>query len=62
MRPILKDSPTDLTDACVLAAVLAVAILLAFLIAAQPGVCLKNCFGNQGRFVVMPRNCYLKIP
>lgn len=38
------------------------ALFLTFLIAFQSGMNLADCLNDRGQFVVMPRNCYLKIP
>jgi len=62
MQFTIKRISFDLIDVCVLAAPLVAAVILTFLITFQTNICLTNCFQDGERFIVMSRNCYLKIP
>lgn len=61
MRLTNKNKSFDLIDLSIVAASLVAAFLLMFLIASQTNGCLTDCLRNGDRFIVMPRNCYLKI-
>lgn len=61
MRLTNKNKSFYLIDLCIVAAPLVAALFLTFLIASQTNGCLTDCFLNGDQFIVMPRNCYLKI-
>lgn len=58
----LRDKSFDVIDMVIVAAPLAVVFILTFLIVSQTNICLADCFQDGKQFIVMPRNCYLKIP